>query len=375
MTAEGFSALQAGWNAMSATDRTSVLQRLYTSANMSSATEKGLSLTTAGQVAYDAAHKKYHEYFTKLLAAKGFIDVYLLDLDGNCIYSVAKKSDFATSFVTGPYASSGLGQAFRAVKSRPHILSLIDFVPYEPTQGRIASFAATGVFDTNGALLGVLAVLEPSFTLQATSMPEVKSAMAAFRSAWGELAGSGSDGLGQATALLQKAYISENPYPVGSKDMLAFALGPQKYHAAHKQYHTVLRKLVEDRGYYDAYLIDMGGNCVYSVLKQSDFATNVVNGPYASSGIGRAFQAAKIAPKNRTAIDFSAYEPSQGALAKFLSMGVFDDGDVQTGVYIVQVPVAAQVATNTDGDRVESCVLLPFLFVLRAAAAALLHKA
>jgi hypothetical protein len=37
--------------------------------------------------------------------------------------------------------------------------------------------------------------------------------------------------------------------------------------------------------------------------------------------------------------------------------------------------VAVQVATNTDGDRVESCVLLPVLFVLPAAAAALLHKA
>ena len=373
MTAEAFSALQAGWNAMSATDRTSVLQRLYTSASMSSATEKGLSLTTAGQVAYDAAHKKYHEYFTKLLAAKGFTDVYLLDLDGNCIYSVAKKSDFATSFVTGPYASSGLGQAFRTAKSKSQSsdtgASVADFSPYAPNQGTLASFAATGVFDPKGQLLGVAAVLQPSYILQATSMPEVKSAMTAFRSAWSELAGSG--GSGGARALLQKAYISDNVYPLGSRDMLTSAPGPQQYHAAHKQYHDIFRNLVQIRGYYDAYLIDMDGNCIYSVAKRLDYGTNVVNGPYASSGIGRAFQAAKINPKSRNSIDFSSYEPSQGALARFLSIGVFGNGDVQTGVLIAQVPVAVQVALNADGDRVESCVLLRLLFVLPAAAVAL----
>ncbi len=359
MTAEAFSALQAGWSAISATDRTSVLQHVYTSASMSSATEKGLSLTTPGQLAYDAAHKKYHAYFTKLLDAKGFTDGYLFDLDGNCIYSVTKKSDFATSFLAGPYASSSLGQAFRAAKSNAQrnipVASLVDFSPYAPA-GTVASFAATGIFNPKGLLLGVAAVLQPSYVLRATSMPEVKSAMTAFRSAWGELAG--SDGLGGARVQLQKAYISDNPYPLGSKDMLGSAPRPEAYHAVHKQYHEVFRKLVEERGYYDAYLIDLDGNCIYSVAKQSDFGTNVVNGPYALSGIGRAFTAAKNSPKSRSSIDFSAYEPSQGALAKFLSMGVFG-GDVQTGIFIAQVPLAVQVATNAIGDRVESCVLPP----------------
>ena len=360
-TAEAFSALQAGWNAIGATDRTSVLQQVYASASMSSAAEKGLSLTTPGQLAYDAAHKKYHAYFTKLLAAKEFTDGYLFDLDGNCIYSVTKKSDFATSFVAGPHASSGLGQAFQAAKANAlrnsTLASVVDFAPYAPTQGTEASFAATGIFDPKGRLLGVAAVLQPSFSVRATSMPEVKSAMTAFRSAWGELAG--SDGSGGARAQLQKAYTSDNPYPLGSKDMLAFAAGPQAYHAAHKQYHDVFRKLAQERGYYDVYLIDLDGNCIYSVAKQSDFGTNVVSGPYASSGIGRAFAAAMSKPKSRNSIDFSSYEPSQGALAKFVSMGVFGEGDVQTGVYIAQVPTAAQVALNADGDRVESCVLLP----------------
>ncbi len=377
MTAEALSALQAGWNAMDATDRTSVLQRLYTSAGMSSATEKGLSLTTPGQVAYDAAHKKYHHYFTKLLATKGFTDGYLFDLDGNCIYSVTKKSDFATSIVTGPYASSGLGQAFQAAKSNAQGTdagaSMIDFSPYAPTQGTIASFVAAGVFNPQGQLLGVAAVLQPSYILQATTMPDVKSAMIAFRSAWGELAGSG--GSGGARSQVQKAYISDNLYPVGSRDMLISAPGPQQYHATHQQYHDTFRKLVEARGYYDLYLIDMDGNCIYSVAKQSDFGTNVVDGPYASSGIGQAFQAAKLNPQARSVIDFSSYAPSQGALARFLSMGVFGDGDVLTGVLIAQVPVAHQVVMNADGDRVESCVLLPFPLVPPAAALTLLQRA
>ena len=41
-------------------------------------------------------------------------DIFIFDLDGNLVYSVYKELDYATNFISGPYASSGLGDAFRS---------------------------------------------------------------------------------------------------------------------------------------------------------------------------------------------------------------------------------------------------------------------
>ena len=59
-------------------------------------------------------HAEHHPTFRALLREKGYYDIFLFDLDGNLIYSVFKELDYATNFVSGPYAESGLGKAFRA---------------------------------------------------------------------------------------------------------------------------------------------------------------------------------------------------------------------------------------------------------------------
>lgn len=46
-----------------------------------------------------------------------------------------------------------------------------------------------------------------------------------------------------------------------------------------RKYHPYFRGLMEQHEYYDVFLIDVAGNVIYSVFTESDFATNLENGP------------------------------------------------------------------------------------------------
>ena len=90
---------------------------------------------------------------------------------------------------------------------------------------------------------------------------------------------------------LQTVYISNNHYPVGSKHLLQSNKDGLPYDLAHQKFHPDLAQFVTDFGYYDLFLVDAtSGNVIYSVYKEVDFATNLINGPYKDSGLAHAFE-------------------------------------------------------------------------------------
>lgn len=110
---------------------------------------------------YDTVHGKYHPWFRYLLQQHQYYDVFLLDLDGNLIYSVFKELDYATNLLTGEWKNSDLGNAFRAgLKGKAKSMTFFDFRPYAPSHGAPASFMATPIFD-NGTRVGVLVYQMP----------------------------------------------------------------------------------------------------------------------------------------------------------------------------------------------------------------------
>ncbi|MEZ4712826.1 MAG: hypothetical protein R3A44_36900 [Caldilineaceae bacterium] len=66
----------------------------------------------------------------------------------------------------------------------------------------------------------------------------------------------------------QYHYTVSNPYPVGQKDEYVFAEADSSSYARfHQTYHPLFRKVAEELGYYDIFLIDMrSGNIIYSVF-------------------------------------------------------------------------------------------------------------
>ena len=147
--------------------------------------------------------------------------------------------------------------------------------------------------------------------------------------------------------VLQQWYIADNPHPVGRKTELVRADADVSYNTWHAKFHPVLHHYQAAFEYYDVFLFDTQGDLVYSVFKETDFATNLLNGPYADSNFGDVVGKALAGPKGSVFTeDFRSYEPSYGAPASFIGSPVFFEGE-KVGCAVFQMPV----------DRINEIVL------------------
>jgi methyl-accepting chemotaxis protein len=139
----------------------------------------------------------------------------------------------------------------------------------------------------------------------------------------------------------QMNYISKNPHPVGSKNLLDKGPYDNEYNKIHSLYHPILRNFAAKFGLYDIFLVDdKTGYIVYTDFKEVDYATNLLHGPHSTSNLAKVFKASSAAvTKGKTYIsDFDAYVPSYGAPAGFISSPVYN-GDEKVGVLIFQIPI------------------------------------
>jgi methyl-accepting chemotaxis protein len=146
---------------------------------------------------------------------------------------------------------------------------------------------------------------------------------------------------GDPTSTLKRAYIEDNPNPLGSKHLLDQASTGTDYDAAHGTYHPWFLDVLTSRGYYDIFLFDAAGDLVYTVFKEEDFATNFSErgGEWRDTGLGQAFRASSAGDAGSVSFfDFAAYAPSHGAPASFISTPVFRDGR-RIGVLAFQMPI------------------------------------
>lgn len=149
------------------------------------------------------------------------------------------------------------------------------------------------------------------------------------------------DLLPDATVALQHQYIASNPNPLGRKNDLDAASAPAAYHQIHGRLHPFMRQVVEQYGFYDVFLIDPdSGNIVYTFFKELDFATSLVDGPWAGTGLAEAYAQARASadPGKVELIDFRKYLPSYDDGAAFFAVPMLKDGQL-IGVFAAQVPL------------------------------------
>ena len=140
---------------------------------------------------------------------------------------------------------------------------------------------------------------------------------------------------------LQYQYIAANPNPLGAKNNLDRANDGSRYSELHGALHPFLRTALHRFGLYDIFLVEpRGGTIVYTVFKELDFATSLVNGPYAKTRLGDAFRLSWGLDRPGTVAlsEFGEYLPSYNDQAAFLGTPIFDGGK-KIGVLIVQVPI------------------------------------
>ncbi|MGD8172802.1 methyl-accepting chemotaxis protein [Vibrio sp. TRT 21S02] len=132
------------------------LQARYIAVNPNGLGEKHQMESDSLGTDYDGVHKKHHPGIKSFLEQFGYYDIFLVDLDGNIVYSVFKELDFATNLTSGPYQDSGIAVAYReGMKKGNGQFYLEDFYPYYPSYEAAASFISTPVF-TQGKRSGVL---------------------------------------------------------------------------------------------------------------------------------------------------------------------------------------------------------------------------
>jgi len=143
------------------------------------------------------------------------------------------------------------------------------------------------------------------------------------------------------TIALQYQYIAANENPLGSKEALDEVKDTTWYSQTHKAVHPHTRNFLNHFGFYDIFIANIEtGHIVYSVFKELDFATSLIDGPYANTKIGEVFRKAAKATETDDVFlsDFAPYYPSYEAAASFMASPIYS-GNEKIGVLIFQMPI------------------------------------
>ena len=156
-----------------------------------------------------------------------------------------------------------------------------------------------------------------------------------------------------AACYLQYHYIIKNPNPVGRKDELRAGADGSVYSSLHERYHDYFTLAQREFGFYDIFLIDARtSDILYTVYKETDFATNLAVGPYRNSNLATLVEQVRrnVDLDEVQVVDFAFYRPSFGRAAAFMGAPVIRDDEL-IGVVAVQIPIDEVNAIMTYGGN------------------------
>lgn len=141
------------------------LQKRYVTDNPNPVGQRHL-LETANVDNYDKLHERYHMRFYDILASQGYYDVFLINMEGDVLYSVAKGKEFASNLKTGLWKDSALANVFNDLSSSTENTTVFaDYQAYGPLDNAPASFIGKSVV-FNGDAVGVLVFQMPTGHIQ-----------------------------------------------------------------------------------------------------------------------------------------------------------------------------------------------------------------
>ena len=141
-----------------------------------------------------------------------------------------------------------------------------------------------------------------------------------------------------AYARIRRAYVTDNPNPVGNRQALLSARDGSAYSEVHARYHDWFLELASAADHYDIFLTDATGHIVYSAFKEDDFGTDLATGPYRDTELARTFERLQADPRPGRSVfsDFVAYSPSGDLPAAFVGSPILRDGAF-AGALLVQL--------------------------------------
>lgn len=143
-------------------DAKNALQKAYIIDNPNKLGEKNKLMVATGDLAYNRAHAYYHPSIDRLITQKAYYDYFVINPQGDVVYSYFKELDYATNLLNGEWKDSNFGKLVRDVIASPQdgVTKFADFAPYAPSNNIPAAFIAAPVFE-GGVFKGVVAFQFP----------------------------------------------------------------------------------------------------------------------------------------------------------------------------------------------------------------------
>ena len=137
------------------------------------------------------------------------------------------------------------------------------------------------------------------------------------------------------------------------QNLSLFASAASPYEIHFERNHPAFKRVMERMGFYDIFLISPAGDVVFSVTKESDYASNMITGQYRGTGLAKAFRMAEDGEAGRVYFsDIETYAPSADAPAGFAATRIVDEAGRFAGVFALQVAIdeIATITTNFGGE-------------------------
>jgi len=143
--------------------RTTVEETVTGEAQAEQSTNGNTAVALEDDSLYGLAHAAMHERFDRLAKMFGYEDILLIDDNTlEIVYSLRKRTDFATSLRNGPYATTNLAKAAEALSraSDRDAFKVVDTELYRPDIGRPVGFVLSPLF-SGPEMVGLLALEFP----------------------------------------------------------------------------------------------------------------------------------------------------------------------------------------------------------------------
>jgi methyl-accepting chemotaxis protein len=150
-------------------NQTEQLQSLYIDQNKNPLGKKHLLDFANDGSLYSQMHANYHPYLREFLEKNGYYDIFIVNKNGNVVYTVYKEADFATNLKNGQWKDTGLAQTFSSIMEADSAdkIAYTDFAPYAPSNGAPAGFIGRAIEDANGERVGAIIFQMPIDRLNA----------------------------------------------------------------------------------------------------------------------------------------------------------------------------------------------------------------
>ncbi len=292
---------------------------------------------------------KYGNFFKQFISEYGYEDILIVRKSGDVVFSLNRESELGQNLLNGDLKDSGVTRCF---KNALNEINVQDFEPYSPSNGAHIAFIGAPIIETGDTTSGVI-ILKLTNTAINTIVQR--------RQGMGEtgetfiIGDVGTDPNYRTDRMIKRGKTGERKQDRYIKKVTDTSFGPNitvgstgemeiaRYDPINipgldwimvttmSLEEAIAPKISSDEDYFnyfinvygfsDLLLIVPNGDVFYSVAHDDDYSTNIINGSYNNSALGKIFRSV-LKSSTFEFIDFEPYAPLFGEPCAFIAQPV-----------------------------------------------------